>query len=268
LSTNVILVCDLHGFIRWCVAGYEGSAHDQGIVSAVGLPPALQGGKCVLGDAGFANSASILAPYRNVRYHLTEFATDANAPQDMFELFNLRHSSMRVKIECTIGKCMQFTGVCGSFACTGVLKGTWKLLRHGLETSPFFFGRVIRAVVCLHNFLRASYSSSSIEELLQALSDHAGAADDQALADNVNDDDNKAAEEAEVPEPYEQRDRMAGKMWKRYNQQRAAAAQAERVVEVRLAARAQAVQAAAAALRVNMPMQQPPPPHAAQRARV
>ena len=41
-------------------------------------------------------------PYRGVRYHLTEYG-DRNHPINAKELFNLRHSSLRVTVERAFG---------------------------------------------------------------------------------------------------------------------------------------------------------------------
>ena len=41
-------------------------------------------------------------PYRGVRYHLTEFGS-RNHPTNARELFNLRHSSLRVTVERAFG---------------------------------------------------------------------------------------------------------------------------------------------------------------------
>jgi hypothetical protein len=49
-------------------------------------------------DAGYACRTSFLPPYREVRYHLSEFS-NRNYPTNAKELFNLRHSSLRVVVE-------------------------------------------------------------------------------------------------------------------------------------------------------------------------
>ena len=48
-------------------------------------------------DAGYACRPGFLPPYRGTRYHLAEFGN--NRPRDQRELFNLRHSSLRVTVE-------------------------------------------------------------------------------------------------------------------------------------------------------------------------
>jgi hypothetical protein len=66
-----------------------------------GLP--LPPGKFYLGDAGYALSWTCLTPYRGVRYHLKEWALGNRKPQNMKELYNLRHSSLRNAIERIFG---------------------------------------------------------------------------------------------------------------------------------------------------------------------
>ena len=51
--------------------------------------------------AGYACRNGFLPPYRGVRYHLSEFG--ANRPTNARELYNLRHSSLRVIVERAIG---------------------------------------------------------------------------------------------------------------------------------------------------------------------
>jgi hypothetical protein len=59
-------------------------------------PPIV--GKIYLVDAGYACRTGFLPPYRGVRYHLSEFS-NRNYPTNGKELFNLRHSSLRVVVE-------------------------------------------------------------------------------------------------------------------------------------------------------------------------
>ncbi|XP_020272430.1 uncharacterized protein LOC109847609 [Asparagus officinalis] len=57
--------------------------------------------KYYLCDAGYTTQPGFISPYRGVRYHLKEFT--GRTPQNRRELFNLRHSSLRSKIEATFG---------------------------------------------------------------------------------------------------------------------------------------------------------------------
>jgi hypothetical protein len=58
-------------------------------------------GKFYLIDAGYAVRSGFLPPFRGVRYHLREYG--ANRPQNQRELFNLRHSSLRVTVKRVFG---------------------------------------------------------------------------------------------------------------------------------------------------------------------
>jgi hypothetical protein len=58
-------------------------------------------GKFYLVDAGYAVRPRFLPPYRATRYHLSEYG--GRNPQNPKELFNLRHSSLRVTIERAFG---------------------------------------------------------------------------------------------------------------------------------------------------------------------
>jgi hypothetical protein len=53
-------------------------------------------------DAGYAYRTGFLPPYWRVRYHLFEFGS-RNRPTNARELYNLRHSSLRVTMERAIG---------------------------------------------------------------------------------------------------------------------------------------------------------------------
>ncbi|XLR69060.1 hypothetical protein S83_019732, partial [Arachis hypogaea] len=57
--------------------------------------------KFYLGDARFMLKHALITLYRDVRYHLKEFA--GREPENAYELFNLRHSSLRNVIEPSFG---------------------------------------------------------------------------------------------------------------------------------------------------------------------
>ncbi|KAK5833130.1 hypothetical protein PVK06_016942 [Gossypium arboreum] len=88
----------------YVLAGWEGSAHDSRILSyALSRPRGLRilEGKYYLADAGYGIRNRFITPYRGVRYHLKEFS--AQGPENAKELFNLRHSSLRITIERVFG---------------------------------------------------------------------------------------------------------------------------------------------------------------------
>lgn len=78
LTQNVLAVCSFDLQFSYILAGWEGSAHDSRVLTdALGLEKGrfdIPPGKYYLGDAGYANSDTLLTPYRGVRYHLKEQA--------------------------------------------------------------------------------------------------------------------------------------------------------------------------------------------------
>lgn len=52
-------------------------------------------------DAGYTTMPDFISPYRGVRYYLKEYT--GKTPNNRKELFNLRHSSLRSKIESAFG---------------------------------------------------------------------------------------------------------------------------------------------------------------------
>ncbi|XP_051201802.1 protein ALP1-like [Lolium perenne] len=81
-SQNVLAAVDFDMRFAYVLAGWEGSAHDASILAnSLSRPDGLQ-----IPDA------------KKTRYHLNEFSAK-NRPLNARELFNLRHSSLRVNIE-------------------------------------------------------------------------------------------------------------------------------------------------------------------------
>ncbi|XP_051202388.1 protein ALP1-like [Lolium perenne] len=98
---NVLAAVDFDMRFTYVLAGWEGSAHDASILAynlsrLDGLQ--IPDGKFYLGDDGYACRPGILPPFRKTRYHLNEFSAK-HQPLNERELFNLRHSSLRVTIE-------------------------------------------------------------------------------------------------------------------------------------------------------------------------
>ncbi|KAM0892975.1 hypothetical protein ACQ4PT_025442 [Festuca glaucescens] len=100
-TQNVMAAVDFDLKFTYVLAGWEGSAHDALILAdaverddGLSLPP----GKFYLVDAGYAVRPGFLPPYRKTRYHLKEYGA-GNHPENYKELFNLRHSSLRISIE-------------------------------------------------------------------------------------------------------------------------------------------------------------------------
>lgn len=104
ISQNLLAVVNFDGTFSYCLAGWEGSAHDGRVLGdAVLKKIPLFHNKYFLADAGYALTRMTLTPYRGVRYHLKEWVKGNRRPQSREELFNLRHSSLRNVIERTFG---------------------------------------------------------------------------------------------------------------------------------------------------------------------
>ncbi|XLT08154.1 hypothetical protein HN51_053947, partial [Arachis hypogaea] len=92
--------------------------------------------KFYLGDVGFMLKPGVLTPYRSVQYHLKEYSV--REPQNLKELFNHRHSSLRNVIE----------------RCFGVLKKRFPIIAG--NTEPYYSFETMRDIflVCciLYNF--------------------------------------------------------------------------------------------------------------------
>ena len=104
-SQNVLAAVDFNMKFTYVLAGWEGSTHDASILAdSMSRPDGINipDGKFYLGDAGYACRPGVLPPFRGTRYHLNEFPS-RNYPKNAKELFNLRHSSLRVTIERVFG---------------------------------------------------------------------------------------------------------------------------------------------------------------------
>lgn len=86
-------------------------------------------------DSGFPLREGYMAPYRRARYHLKEF--DAKGPENLNEIFNYHHSSLRNVVERSFGVC----------------KNKWQILK-GIPVYPMEKqSKIIVACFALHNFV-------------------------------------------------------------------------------------------------------------------
>ncbi|XP_057734567.1 protein ALP1-like [Arachis stenosperma] len=124
----------------YVLSGWEGSASDSRvfrdeITRRNGLKILV--GSYYLVDAGYTNGRRFLSPYRNIWYHVNEWAQGYRAPQNRLELFNKKDSSARNVIK----------------RCFGLLKKRWAILQ-----SPSFYpiriqSHIIIACCLLQNFI-------------------------------------------------------------------------------------------------------------------
>lgn len=107
LTQNVLSAVNLDGNFTFVLAGWEGSAHDGRVLNAAieqhDFMKDLPKGKYYLADAGYTQSLRTFVPFRGVRYHLKEWRQGAEAPQTAKELYNHRHSGLRIVVERVFG---------------------------------------------------------------------------------------------------------------------------------------------------------------------
>ncbi|KAL0303183.1 UNVERIFIED_CONTAM: hypothetical protein Sradi_6186400 [Sesamum radiatum] len=153
ISVNVPGVCDRDMRFIYVLAGWEGSAADSRVLrDAITRPTGLKipRGNYYLVDSGYSNGEGFLSLYRGVRYHLKEWESGNNTPQNHEEFFNMKHASARNVIERTFGQ----------------LKAHWAILR-----SPSFYdiddqNRIIIACCLLHNFIRQEMAVDPIKTMV------------------------------------------------------------------------------------------------------
>jgi len=139
-DSAIMLVCDLER--RWRAQSDKNELRDA----------------FLLADQGFGIQDFILTPVRGVKYHLVrslpssklslvvqvEWFRGKDRPSKPFELFNLRHSSIRSEIE-------------RAFA---LLKNKFICLRHGIDATSFVMKLIVVSCVLLHNFIIANQTLS------------------------------------------------------------------------------------------------------------
>ena len=87
-------------------------------------------------DAAYNNATGYLAPYRNVRYHMQHWR-GARRPSTPQELFNFKHSQVRVIIEHAFGR----------------LKNKFQILFRVPNYRVHIQRRIVVACMALHNFI-------------------------------------------------------------------------------------------------------------------
>jgi hypothetical protein len=154
LSQNVLAVVDFSMNFTYVLAGWEGSAHDGRVLQdAVSKGFAAPMGKYYLADAGYANKHLCLSPYRGVRYHLREIGMAGKLPKDKYELFNMRHSSLRSVVERTFG----------------VYKRRWRIFDRPHEFDIRTQVKLVYALCALHNLVNEHRSMAEVEADAEAM---------------------------------------------------------------------------------------------------
>ena len=89
-------------------------------------------------DLGYPIGASFLPPHKATRYHAQEFRRSTRQPKLGKELFNYRHSSLRMVIERAFG----------------VLKARFPILSNMAKYKQYRQCLVVSACYALYNFIR------------------------------------------------------------------------------------------------------------------
>ena len=104
MSQNCLACCSFDLRFQYMLSGWDGSAADAVIFNnARQSDLRVPDGRYYLADAGFGACASLMVPYRGVRYHLAEWGRAGLRPANREELYNLRHSSARNVVERIFG---------------------------------------------------------------------------------------------------------------------------------------------------------------------
>jgi hypothetical protein len=135
-------------------------------------------------DAGYACRTGFLPPYRGVRYHLSEFS-NRNYPTNGKELFNHRHSSLRVAVE----------------RAWGALKGRFRIVDNKFFHKYKTQVKLVLACCILHNWI----IGFGVDEIVLAEEGFEG--------QELNDDDDGAEVPLEEPAMVYIRDEIANAMW-------------------------------------------------------
>eukprot|EP00186_Timspurckia_oligopyrenoides_P004376 CAMPEP_0182451530 /NCGR_PEP_ID=MMETSP1172-20130603/43771_1 /TAXON_ID=708627 /ORGANISM="Timspurckia oligopyrenoides, Strain CCMP3278" /LENGTH=332 /DNA_ID=CAMNT_0024649313 /DNA_START=216 /DNA_END=1214 /DNA_ORIENTATION=+ len=195
ISQNVLGVCSFEMDFFYVLAGWEGSAHDSRVLeSAYEKGFSVPDRKYYLADAGYSLSKNTMTPYRGVRYHLKEWRRGIGRPQNMKELFNFRHSSLRNVIERTFG----------------VLKNRFPILK---SMTSYDYDFQVKLTICtfvLHNFLRINLEPEDFEN---GYEDDEDDDDDEMDEDEVEDCTFDLHDNSEMAS---RRDRIASAMWEDY----------------------------------------------------
>ncbi|KAL0009002.1 hypothetical protein SO802_010504 [Lithocarpus litseifolius] len=135
--------CDHDMRFTYVHSGWEGSANDSRVLEEViGDPkhgfPWPPTGSYYLVDSGYPIGTSFLPPHKSTRYHAQEFRAINRRPASKKELYNYRHSSLRMVIEQSFG----------------VLKAHFPILNLMPNFKPLRQRYVIVACCALHNFIR------------------------------------------------------------------------------------------------------------------
>jgi len=133
-----MIICDYNKKIRYCLAGYPSSCHDNRVYNNTGFVKNPQAYFSLMeynmGDSAFANSPFMVSSFRKAKGGLLELDNEA---------FNTKLAKLRIRSE----------------HCIGILKGRFPWLRSirmKVTDDPKSMRRILRlsnATIILHNML-------------------------------------------------------------------------------------------------------------------
>uniref|UniRef100_A0A453N9A2 DDE Tnp4 domain-containing protein n=1 Tax=Aegilops tauschii subsp. strangulata TaxID=200361 RepID=A0A453N9A2_AEGTS len=162
-------VVDWNMKLLYVLPGWEGSASDSRVLrdstrtdrqDAFVVPH----GRYYLADVGYTNGPGFLAPFRSTRYHLKEWASSQQQPQNAKELYNLRHSRARNVVERTFGlwkkkwgilRTQSFFDIKDQVTCVHwFFNKMHNIVKNSYVKRTLLQIRIINACCMLHNFAR------------------------------------------------------------------------------------------------------------------
>lgn len=200
VGMNVLFACTFD--LRFCYAlpGWEASVHDSTVLSNAMATRSfvVPEGKYYLGDAGYLSTEYLLTPYRGVRYHLNEQGRAGVRPENLKEIYNLRHSMLRNAVEQIIG----------------LLKRRFRALGRRNEYSVEKQAQGIYAAVMLHNYLQSNSEVDQLENkpIDSEINESNGA--ETEIAETSLASDNLMSQGAQL------REAIAKSMWADYSRRR------------------------------------------------
>ena len=216
ITQNCLVYFGYNLEVYFLLAGFEGSAHDARLLNTAlksGTFP-RQGKKFV--DAAFKQTTEFIKPYPSTRYHLKEWGSDDERPQNFKELFNLRHAMCRNCAERGMG----------------VVKKRFPILRNMLHFDIDLQVKLVQCAFCLHNFIHRhdhyepdefdELSSEEMNAIIQEAIKHAD--NERDTAEGFDEEEEEEEEEMMNDEDVvetadEWRDRIAQEMWDQYQEE-------------------------------------------------
>ncbi|KAL6494699.1 hypothetical protein OROGR_031499 [Orobanche gracilis] len=209
ITQNVMCVCDFNMIFTYVYSGWEGSAHDAKVFQDAltnpnaGFPwPPI--GSFYLVDSGYPCTGGFLPPFRGERYHVQEYRGQGRQPTTREELFNYRHSSLRMTIE----------------RCFGVLKNRFPILRLMPSYKPCRQRLIITACCAVRNYIRKWILHDELFRLWEDMdpAEFESMNEGSTNAGTSSNDDNLARLSDEgAAEMALQRNQIADWMWVEYN---------------------------------------------------